>query len=113
SKGFEFANPEWGDDDPYMDDWYELDDEAPVDTEEKSQDNEPYANLVAAILAKRDEPAVRDAIDYCISLRDSLDDGQEDRDQDQEPDTSTPADEDDDLALRMQMRSREIELDTI
>jgi hypothetical protein len=71
---FEFANPEWRDDDPYLDDWYELDDIADEKAEaEEAKSEGAYPNLVAAILAHRDEAAVREAIDYCITLRDDPD----------------------------------------
>ena len=74
SKSFEFASAEWRDDDPYLDDFYEIDDWSdaiPGDDETKSE--EPHANLVAALLARRDEPAIREAIDYIVSLRDDPD----------------------------------------
>lgn len=75
SKNFEFANPEWRDDDPYLDDWYELDDidDDGASGEAKSQDDGPYANLVSEILARRSVPAVAEMIDYCITLRDDPD----------------------------------------
>lgn len=78
---FEFHSTEWRDDDPYLDDWYEIDaevgddDEGTKKTETKAQkEYDLHADLVAALLARRDEPAVAEAIDYCITLRDARDD---------------------------------------
>jgi HK97 family phage prohead protease len=74
---YEFASAEWRDDDPYLDDWYEIDDEADESADEdetKSRSEKRYPNLGAAILARRDEPAIREMIDYCVSLRDDRDD---------------------------------------
>jgi HK97 family phage prohead protease len=105
---FEFVDAEWRDDDPYFDDWYEIDADAEDDEREDATEGEG-----------RDDPDGHEyeAIDTALrqlkagdvkGAEKTLAANQAQRGQ--EPDSSTPEDEDDE-ALRFRMRSRELELE--
>lgn len=86
---WEFYSAEWRDDDPYLDDWYEIDaedfeeDEANEEPKSAENDRQRYANLAAKLVANltgRSEDNIPTAIDlgegqgFCIFLRDDRDD---------------------------------------
>ena len=79
-RDFEFTNAEWRDDDPYFDDWYEIDADLDEDDEgaeadpARSIDKTGYARM-AAVLSGRSEEDVKEVIDlgpesFCVILRD-------------------------------------------
>lgn len=78
-KSFEFSSAEWRDDDPYLDDFYEIDDDTAEGTggEPRGEDNS-YAKFAEAILASRSDAMTSEVVDlgngsFCIILRDDPD----------------------------------------